>query len=1304
MKRLAAKLVLLFATSRLFAAEGNEAIPWRQDQPPNAPYSPEEALTKFTVPEGFKVELVASEPDIVNPIAMSFDDRGRIWITESIEYPRKPAGAGRDRVKILEDTDRDGRADKVSTFADGLNIPTGVAFGYGGVWVLNAPDLLFLREKDGKETSREVVLTGFGRTDTHELPNSLTWGPDGWLYGLNGVFNQCRVQSKNGREYKFNCALWRVHPRTREFQIVSEGTSNPYGLAWDTEGSAIVEACHWANDHLFHFVETGHYQRQAGAFPPFTIPIGSITDHGHQKTAYCGIAFLDTDAYPPQFRERIVVGNIHGGAINVDRLQRDGATYLAKGEADLLNGNDAWFMPVALKIGPDGCLYVLDWYDRYHCSQDAARDPEGVDRLKGRLYRLRYKDSPRAPKLDLATETDDQLIARLASGNIYFRETAQRILTERSHSRELRGKLEKLVLAEAPPTPSPPRNRSAELPLGSAQAPDRAEMELGAPSRKARMHALWALIGSGALDPEVHLKLLAHSDSACRAWGVRAAGNFGDVSAAIREKVAALARDPSPDVHLQVAIASRKIKGFDALPVLSDVLAHCGHDKIIPSIAWNNLHPLLETESARFVSLQKSFSPALATLSPRIVERILSAQAPDGAAVAKFLKFVADRDGERAKECLSAISAGLGALSEPVATQLKAELKPVLQELLAPKADAPFLLTAQLLAARLGLAEVDPAGVRKRFTSAAEPEATRLQALDALIAFRDPQLLAALPEVFSSASPQFIRRAFGVLGRVEDSKLAEVLLEQYPKLAPELQPLAVDLILQRESWARKLLDAVLANKLPKDVLHANHLRKILESNDREALWAVEKAFGRIREERNPEREKVVTEMAAYLRERAGDPHRGRIVFRNLCAQCHAIYGEGGAVGPDITANGRATFEQLLSNVFDPSLVIGPAYQVTTVVTKDGRNLTGLIAEDNEQRVVVRMPGEGEETVPRNNVKYTRVSKLSMMPEGLEASLDKKDLSDLFAFLALDKPPTDPTAKLIPGAPAGPQAIARAGNQIKVERTESRLNIRARMPASDAWFELGTYVMDAKARPYLHPLRDPSGSVVLTEDRPADHPWQHGIFTGFHRVNGFNYWREDEGRQRFIKLLDLKEAPDRVSWRALIELVAPDGAVVLEEEDAITMHAPESVDACLIDFDLLLRANGQNVNFEKFFVGGLAVRMPWDKTSPRQTHLNSNGLRGRECEQKRAAWCTVEQPFGGETFGVAVFDHPANPNHPPGWRVDEQGLINPNVSFLEDWSIPATHERRFRYRLVVYRGPATREQLAVRFAAFAAEAN
>jgi putative heme-binding domain-containing protein len=314
------------------------------------------------------------------------------------------------------------------------------------------------------------------------------------------------------------------------------------------------------------------------------------------------------------------------------------------------------------------------------------------------------------------------------------------------------------------------------------------------------------------------------------------------------------------------------------------------------------------------------------------------------------------------------------------------------------------------------LGAINVAEVRRKFVSSDEPEAARLEALEALVWFRDGRLLDVLPSVLTSARPEFTTRVLAALGRVENPKLADVILAEYPKLAPEVQPLAIDLVMQREPWARKLLDAVLHNKFPKSVLDANHLRKIIESNDREALWAVEKAFGKIRAERNPEREKVVAEMGQYLRANIGDPVAGQRVFKNLCAQCHTIYGEGGRVGPDITANGRASFDQLLSNVFDPSLVIGADYQVSTVVTKDGRNLTGLIVENNDRRVVVRMAGESEEAVPRNNVEYTRLSKLSMMPEGVENAFSKQDLCDLFAFLSLDKPPTDPAAKLIAGAP------------------------------------------------------------------------------------------------------------------------------------------------------------------------------------------------------------------------------------------------------------------------------------------------
>ena len=275
----------------------------------------------------------------------------------------------------------------------------------------------------------------------------------------------------------------------------------------------------------------------------------------------------------------------------------------------------------------------------------------------------------------------------------------------------------------------------------------------------------------------------------------------------------------------------------------------------------------------------------------------------------------------------------------------------------------------------------------------------------------------SLPALLSSASTDFGTRVLAALGRVEDPKLADVVLASYPKLSPELQPLAIDLLMQREPWARKLLNAVLAEKLPKGVLNANHLRKILESNDREALWAVEKAFGRVREERNPEREKVVAEMAAYFRENTGDPVAGQRVFKNFCAQCHTIHGEGGKVGPDITANGRASFEQLLSNVFDPSLVIGPAYQVTTVVTKDGRNLTGLIAEDNDQRIVAphARRRRGGRPAQQRQV-HARQQALDDARGDRALRFRARTWPTCSRSSSLDKPPADPAARLIPGAP------------------------------------------------------------------------------------------------------------------------------------------------------------------------------------------------------------------------------------------------------------------------------------------------
>lgn len=608
-------------------------IPRQHDRPPGPPTSAAEAVKKMTVPQGFSVEIVAEEPAVVNPVAMAIDERGRFWITESLEYPRREPGPGRDRVKVLEDTTGDGKADRVTVFAEGLNIPSGIAVGYGGVWVANAPDLLFMQDTDGdgRADRQEVIVTGFGRTDTHELPNSLTWGPDGWLYGLNGVFNYCEVQyAKTNPNYspehpgwKFTCALFRVHPRTKEFQIFAEGTSNPWGIAINQTGEFFLSAC--VIDHLWHIAESGYYIRQGGPYPPYTWPMRSIVDHKHQKAAYCGITWFDSDAYPEEYRRVLYMGNIHGGCINADRIAPVGSTF--RGEPhpgfpgkpgaweadkfgtlrkegtpektilkDLLTANDPWFMPVVQKTGPDGCLYILDWYDRYHCYQDANADPAGIERERGRLYRLVYQGHENKLAPNLGELSDEKLIELLQARNVYQRETAQRLLAERA-TPTAAGQLGKVVLNES---------LHAEY----------------------RLLAWQTLAAMGAAHDTLLEQVLQQSDEHLRAFAVRIAGDAAMVSPAVAERIRMLARDPSPVVQRQVVVAARKRPEIDPLPVMLEVLASCGDDPLLPHIVWQNLHPLLETRSADFLKLVKQYdlkqTPNLTQLMPRVTERILN--------------------------------------------------------------------------------------------------------------------------------------------------------------------------------------------------------------------------------------------------------------------------------------------------------------------------------------------------------------------------------------------------------------------------------------------------------------------------------------------------------------------------------------------------------------------------------------------------------------------------------------------------------------------------------------------------------
>jgi putative membrane-bound dehydrogenase-like protein len=976
-------------------ASGDEpsVIPHGQSRLPGEPLTPAEAIRKMTVPPGFTVEIVASEPDIVNPVAMTFDERGRAWITESLEYPRRSPGPGRDRVKVLEDTDGDGKADKFTVFAEGLNIPSGIAVGHGGVWVANAPDILFLQDTDGdgKADRREVVVTGFGRDDTHELPNSLTWGPDGWLYGWNGVFNRSHVNYR-GKTHDFTCAIFRIHPGTREFELFCEGTSNPWGIAWDTEGSAFASAC--VIDHLWHLSETGYYHRQGGPYPPFTWKIESIVAHKHQQAAYCGIHFYDSDAYPAAYRERLFMGNIHGNSVNMDRLRRKGSTYEGLAEPDFLAANDAWFMPVSQQTGPDGSLYILDWYDRYHCYQDANRDPGGIDRLKGRLYRVRYGSTPRRAGFDLGKASDDALIDLIGSGNGYDRDTARRLLSERE-THQVDRRLQAIALDSKSP-------------------------------RRTRMNALWTRISRSALDSVFQQQLLDDKDPGFRAWGVRAAGNQHRVAEAVREKVVSLARDPSPDVHLQVAIAARKIEGVEPVALLAEIASACGDDKLIPRIVWRNLHPLLQQDAARFVAAldraEGKPGPGLIAILPRALEKMLSPREPDVKTVAGLLgRLIATRETEPIRQAVDALAARIRekSLSASASDKLRDEIRRVVPDTSAEGHAAVLPDEIQILIAYWRDARALKAA-RALFMSPDQPAPIRLKALDALIyALPTDSSLASIKEVVRDgrrAGPvEFRGRVLGALGTIDSPAVASLVLDAYPGMEADLKPRAVEVLTQRTAWSLALLKAMGAGKVDAAALNVNQVRRLLASNDAGLVNEVKARWGTIRDGRNPDREQAVKRVREFLRKTPGDPDAGAQVFKKICAQCHKIYGEGQDVGPEITLNGRGSYEQLLSNVLDPSLVIGASYQGTTVATIDGRVLNGLLVEQSPQRIVLKLQGGKLESIPASQVEEMKVSPLSLMPEDLEKQLQPQELADLFAFITLDKPPGDPAAKPLPGA-------------------------------------------------------------------------------------------------------------------------------------------------------------------------------------------------------------------------------------------------------------------------------------------------
>ena len=534
----------------------------------------DEAAKKMTLPPGFSAQVVASEPDVVQPVAYTIDDRGRLWVVENTNYPNCP-GKPEDKILIFEDFDAAGRARKRTVFYDKLTFASGIAVGHGGVWVGAPPNLLFFPLKDGQETAAgepQVVLDGWGNEDTHETLNDFIWGPDGWLYGTQGIFTNSNVGkpgAPDSERVKINAGVWRYHPVRKKFELYAEGASNQWGVDWDDRGQAFFAAC--VIPHMWQCIQGARYHRQAGQhFNKFTYgDIKTIADFEYEKRAYCGAMIYLGGQWPKEFRDTFFFHDIHMNKLRNEKLSRDGSGMKSEKKMDFLVSNDAWYRGLSPQYGPDGSVFVSDWYDKVPCHQQR----EYTDRTNGRIYKLVY-EGVKPVSVDLAKASDVELVQMQLHENDWYVRHARRILAERGPKPEVQTALRKMLHEN--------------------------------PDETRKLRALWALHGVQGLDEATALEALKSPMEYVRAWTIQLACEDGAPTPAQLAEFAKMSRDDaSPVVRLYLASAAQRIEIAKRWPILEGLASHAedANDHNLPLMLWYAAEPAVAADIAKGAEL-----------------------------------------------------------------------------------------------------------------------------------------------------------------------------------------------------------------------------------------------------------------------------------------------------------------------------------------------------------------------------------------------------------------------------------------------------------------------------------------------------------------------------------------------------------------------------------------------------------------------------------------------------------------------------------------------------------------------------
>ena len=967
--------------------------------------TPQEALKHMKVGAGFEVELVASEPEIRQPLSICFDARGRMWVIQYLQYPA-PAGLkpvsvdqylrtkydrvpeppprgprGADRITICEDTDGDGRCDRFKDFVDGLNLASGVEIGYDGVFVVQPPYLLFYPDRnhdDIPDGDPEVLLSGFGLEDAHALANSLTWGPDGWLYGAQGS-----TVTANIRGVGFQQGIWRYHPVTREFELFAEGGGNTWGLDFDAHGN-IIAGTNFGEQIALHQVQGGYYIKGFSKHGPLHNPYTfGYFDHipytgfkgGHVT---CGGIVYQGGAFPPEFNGVYIAGNLLANAVYWHVLESDGSSFKGRFGGELLTTDDIWFRPVDLATGPDGAVYVADWYDKRATHVDPL---DTWDRSNGRIYKVQRQGSARgsrgpASSFDLSRLSSTELVKLLSQSNDWFAREARQILAERRDPKV--------------------------IPILRKQILEGKEDHLA-------LEGLWALYASGGFNDALAEELLKLRSDDVRAWTIRFLGDQKKVSPAIQKQLLEVARaDSSPSVRNQLACSAKRLPGQNALPIIRELLHHDedAGDPQIPLLIWWAMESKAISDRDQVVGLFSEPSiwrRALVRqhLAERVARRYAAEETDAGfTTCARLLSLAPDDAG--VQPLLKGLDLALsGRRLEKVAAPLESWFAKAWQR----SNPGPNLV-------RLGLRLGSPPAVAFALKVISDEKAAPLDRtafIEILGQVNAPGSVPVMLELFekSPATP-LGSAALLALQHFPDSRVADAIVAMYPRLSVELRQRARSALCSRPTWSASLLDAVDEGRIAQTDLGFEQLRQIVALKDVALARRVEKRWGKVEPATTADKENAINQLRLVLkpsgaagRQATGDRAAGQRLFQQTCAGCHRLFGEGNTIGPDLTGADRKNTEVMLLNIVNPNAYIRPEYVAYEAVTYDDQTLTGLLAESSSSSVTILDRNNQRHVLARDGIKELTPSAVSLMPEGLLEALTPQQVMDLFAYLQGD---------------------------------------------------------------------------------------------------------------------------------------------------------------------------------------------------------------------------------------------------------------------------------------------------------------